>query len=385
MRIIITNNGKEVLHKLYSSSSCPDIFNNNNHLSDIKNKNNIFQGINQKNIDVTNNSIIDDSKIPLYINSNSNLASSNRNNNLINPKIIKIKEKSLKMPISFLKKYEKKDFLNIENNTPIIKQSLSVLSNLENNKAIQNKNLNSNNNTTNIIDDINTNSRLYSGITKSGSNTILPQIKSKYSIGEIINKNCFDKLNKKIKEKIDEKKYNIKINDKTLRKNWSYNNIFDEISKRKNKTIEASNYKLIEYLMKKTSISGNFLKKLNDCNDEKLMHLNKISGKILVEKEREKNFNKKMREKLENQKIKESEEFREILFKIKKKVNSNIRDNHMNNYSLVKDSNKAVSYIAKLWKHFTRPKAYRVSIIICNYFFKTKFLNKWVSINIFLN
>ena len=84
-------------------------------------------------------------------------------------------------------------------------------------------------------------------------------------------------MNKKIKEKIDEKKYNIKIDDKTLRKNWSYNNIFDEISKRKNKTIEASNYKLIEYLMKKTSISGNFLKKLNDCNDEKLMHLNKMA------------------------------------------------------------------------------------------------------------
>ena len=256
------------------------------------------------------------------------------------------------MPLSFLKKYEKKDVLNIENNTPIIKQSLSVLSNLENNKSIQNKNLNSNNNTTNIIDDINTNSRLYSGITKSGSNIVLPQIKSKYSIGEIINKNCFDKLNKKIKEKIDEKKYNIRIDDKTLRKNLSYNNIFDEINKRKNKTIEASNYKLIEYLMKKTSISGNFLKKLNECNDEKLMHLNKISGKILVEKEREKNFNKKMKEKLENQKIKESEEFREILFKIKRKVNSNIKDNHMNNYSLLKDSNKAV--YKNVFKNFRR-------------------------------
>ena len=352
MRIIITNNGKEVIHKLYSSSSCPDIFNNNNHLSNIKNKSNIFQGISQKNIDATNNSINDDSKIPLYINSNSNLVSSNRNSNLISPKIIKVRERSLKMPLSFLKKYEKKDVLNIENNTPIIKQSLSVLSNLENNKSIQNKNLNSNNNTTNIIEDINTNSRLYSGITKSGSNIVLPQIKSKYSIGEIINKNCFDKLNKKIKEKIDEKKYNIRIDDKTLRKNLSYNNIFDEINKRKNKTIEASNYKLIEYLMKKTSISGNFLKKLNECNDEKLMHLNKISGKILVEKEREKNFNKKMKEKLENQKIKESEEFREILFKIKRKVNSNIKDNHMNNYSLLKDSNKAV--YKNVFKNFRR-------------------------------
>jgi hypothetical protein len=46
MRIIITNNGKEVLHKLYSSNSSPDIFNKNNHLSDIKNNNNLLQGIN---------------------------------------------------------------------------------------------------------------------------------------------------------------------------------------------------------------------------------------------------------------------------------------------------------------------------------------------------
>ena len=82
------------------------------------------------------------------------------------------------------------------------------------------------------------------------------------------------------------------------------------------------------------------------------MHLNKISGKILVEKEREKNFNKKMKEKLENQKIKESEEFREILFKIKRKVNSNIKDNHMNNYSLLKDSNKAV--YKNVFKNFRR-------------------------------
>jgi len=351
MRIIITNNGKEVLHKLYSSSSCPDIFNKNNNISDIKNKSNIIQGINQKNIDVTSNSINDDSKLPLYINNNSNIVSSYRSKNSINPKIVKVREKSLKMPLSFLKKYEKNDFLNIENNNPIIKQSLSVLSNLEN-KSIENKNINSINNTNNIIEDANSNSRLYSGVTKSGSNIILPQIKSKYSIGEIINKDCFNKLKLKIKEKIDEKKYDIKMDDKTLRKNWSYNNIFEEINKRKNKTIEASNYKLIEYLMKKTSISGNFLKKLNECNNEELMHLNKISGKILVEKEREKNFNKKVREKLENKKMKESEEFREILFKIKKKVNSNIKDNHMNNYSLVKDSNKGV--YKSVFKNFRR-------------------------------
>ena len=30
MRIIVTTNGKDVINKLYSSSSCPDLFNNHN-------------------------------------------------------------------------------------------------------------------------------------------------------------------------------------------------------------------------------------------------------------------------------------------------------------------------------------------------------------------
>ena len=104
--------------------------------------------------------------------------------------------------------------------------------------------------------------------------------------------------------------------------------------------------------MKKTSISGNFLKKIDKCDDDELNYLNKISGKVLIEKEVEKNFNKRIKEKLENQKIKEMVQFRQILLKIKNKVNYNIKDNHMNNYLLVKDSNKAV--YRNVFKKFRR-------------------------------
>ena len=363
MRIIITNNGKEVINKLYSSQSASDIFNDSNNQTFSRNNKTFIPNINpisqknsnsvnQKNLVSNINSFNDESNLPINSYNNSNLLSSNNNINLINPKIIKLKDKNFRMPISFVKKYMRDQNQQNENKieVPIVTQSLNVLSalekNLSNNKDQNikiNSKLNSINNSIEEESKSNskTNSRLSSG--KSGvTNIYLPRIKSQYSIGEIINKNCFDKLNKKIIEKIDEQKYDLKIDNTILRKYWSAKNIFDELKKEKNKTIDATNYKLIEYLMKKTSISGNFLKKLNKCDEEKLTQLNKISGKVLIEKEVEKKFNKKIREKLDNQKIKETLQFRQILLKIKNKVKNNIKDNHMNNYLLVKDSNKAV-------------------------------------------
>jgi len=381
MRIIVTNNGKEVINKLYSSNSCPDIFSNSNQQSNSRNNNPLISKINQENNNLINqnnidnniNSINEESKLP-YTNNNSNLFSSNNNINNITPRIIKIKEKNFKMPISFLKKYEKDENGQNQNKIPIVTQSLTILSALENNLLNRNQSYNKKINilNNNIIGDNNSksNDRLYSG--KSSSTSIfLPKIKSHYSIGEIINKECFRKLNKKIKDKMDEQKYDLKMDNKIFRKYWSSNNIFDEINKEKNKIIDATNYKLIEYLMKKTSISKNFLKKINDCDDEKLTHLNKISGKVLIEKEIEQNYNKRIREKLEQQKIKETEQFRQILLTIKNKVNNNIKDNHMNNYLLVKDSNKGVyknvfrKFRRQYWKktdNFSRyfPKYQRV-------------------------
>jgi hypothetical protein len=260
-----------------------------------------------------------------------------------------------------MKKYQREENPQNVNDIPIVTQSLNVLSELEKNlydrNQSQNLSLQSkisskiNSVSSTLLEESKANTRLESG--KSSSTSVfLPRIRSQYSIGEIINKDCFDKLNKKVIEKIDEQKYDLKIDSKILRKYWSSKDMFDEIKKEKNKTINATNYKLIEYLMKKTSISGNFLKMINQCNEEKLNHLNKISGKILVEKEIEKNFNKRIREKLENDKIKETLQFRQILLKIKDKVKDNIKDNHMNNYLLVKDSNKAV--YRNVFKRFRR-------------------------------
>ena len=389
MRIIVTSNGKDVIQKLYSSSSCPDLFNNNNpniHSPQSRNKTPFVSKINnqdntniiyQQNNDIINNninsnSIKDESKLPFLSMNNSNLLSSNNSIICMNPKIVKIKEKNFKIPLSFLKKYEKNDVDSIHNKIPIVTQSLTVLTALENNLS-KNKNLNLYNfNSNNSAGEESYSQRTNSKLLLSGnSDTTLPKIKSHYSIGEIINKDCFNKLNKKIKHKIEEQKYDLKIDNKHLRKYHNSRRIFDEITQGKNKSIDSTNSKLIEYLMKKTSISSNFLKKINECDDEKLTHLNKISGKVLIEKENQINDNKRIKEKLKQQRIKEALQFRKILFNIQNEVNNNIKDNHMNHYTPAKDSNKVVyrnvfrKFRRKYWKksdNFSRffPKYQRI-------------------------
>ena len=373
MRIIITTNGKEVVNKLYTSKSSSDLFNNLKGPSNSRNNNltsslnNLNNNINQQNRE--NNSItLDESKLPQHTNNNSKLLSNNIN--LIHPKLIKIKEPNIQIPKILLIKYN--ESLNTEDKlkSQIVTQSQNILSALDtnsDNRNLINRFTSSNNN---IIEDSNTYSRLYSGRSGSTGN-MLPIIKSRYSIGEIINKNCFDKLKRKIEERIEENKYDVKIDDKMFRKYVNPKKIFDEIKRERNKSIDASNNKLIEYLMKKTSISDNFLKKINECSDRKLNHLNRIAGKILIDKEIENNYNKKRKERFENRKIKEIMDYRKILVQIKNKVKNNIKDNHMNKYSLLKDKNKIVyknvfnDFRRKYWQksdNFARffPEAQRV-------------------------
>ena len=108
--------------------------------------------------------------------------------------------------------------------------------------------------------------------------------------------------------------------------------------------------------MDKKTLSQNFLNKINQSDEKKMMVLDKLSGKVLEEKENQKIFDKRMKERIENKKIKEGLEFRKMLLDIKTKVNDNIKDDHMNKYILVKDNNKAVyrnvfkKFRRKYWK-----------------------------------
>ena len=169
-------------------------------------------------------------------------------------------------------------------------------------------------------------------------------------------KSCLDNFDYKLKEKLDKKKYDLPYENKILRNDWSNKDIFGEFEKKKNKQINTRNYKLIEYLMDKETISKNFLEKINESDEKKIMMLDKLSGKVLEQKENQKIFDRRMKERIANKKIKESLEFRKILLKIKNNVKENIKDDHINKYILVKDSNKAVyrnvfkNFRKKYWK-----------------------------------
>ena len=324
MRIIITKNGQRIIRKLSSSKSTPELFNNPNKSPEIKDKDNPLL----KNYYSIQSSA--KSQLPNISSSNNSLLfSSNNNIKVIKPKQFTLKKKNLRIPLTFLKRFEK----NYEQNN-IIVSPINILSTLEN------KNENSSNASNSYI----------------SSSVFLPRIKSSYSIREIMPKSCLENFDNKLKEKLDEEKYDVPLENKILRNDWSGRNIFKEFDNKKNKQINSRNYKLIEYLMDKKTLSQNFLNKINQSDEKKMMVLDKLSGKVLEEKENQKIFDKRMKERIENKKIKEGLEFRKILLDIKTKVNDNIKDDHMNKYILVKDNNKAVyrnvfkKFRRKYWK-----------------------------------
>lgn len=342
MRIVITNNGQKIIQKLYSSKSSTELFNNPCH--DTKEKNNPLM----KNYYSLRSSA--KTRLPKISKSNSLILSSNNNIKIIRPKQIILKKKNLRIPLAFLKRFEKN---NEKNNEKIIVQPINILSNLEN-KNLSTNDYNSKNEIRskyNTLNESKINSNSYL-VSNNSSSIFLPRIKSCYSLREIMAKSCLDNFDNTLKEKLDSEKHDLPFNDKILRDDWSNKDIFGEYDKKKDKEINTRNFKLIEYLMEKKTISRNFLKKINDCDEKKIMILDKLSGKFLDQKEKQKIFDKRMRAKIENRKDKDSLAIRKILLEINRNVNKNIKDNHMNNYMLVKNSNKGV--YRNVFKRFRR-------------------------------
>ena len=362
MRIIITQNGQKMIQKLYSSKSTPDLFSNINKNQDLKDKENpLFKNY----LSIRSSA---KTRLPNISSNNSLLFSSNNNIQIIRPKNIRLKRKNIRLPLSFLKRFEKNDEKNIENN--LIVQPINILSNLENkNNSISIEN-SSKIDIKSKYNTLNESKNISNSLIMSGSSSIfLPRIKSHYSIREIMPQKCLNNFDIKLKEKLDSEKYDIPFNDKILRNDWSGRNIFLEMDKKKNKEINTRNYKLIEYLMNKNSISTNFLEKINNCDEKKLIVMDKLSGKVLDEKENQKIFDKRIKQRIENKKYNTDIEIRKLFYSIKSKVNENIKDDHMNNYLSVKNSNKGV--YRSVFKNF-RKKYWKKSDNFARFFHKNQ-------------
>ena len=361
MRIIITENGQRIIRKLSSNRSAPNIFNNPNRSQELIIQENPLM---KNNYSTNTKNILPNKSInSSYIYSSNNSI----NINILKPQVIRLKKKKLRLPIYFLKKYEK----NYEENN-IIVQPIKILSNLEskNNSLIENNSKIEIKSKFKTFDESKNNSNSNSHLLSNVSSSVfLPRVKSHYSVREILPQKCLDNFDNKLKQKIDSLKHDIPYNNKILRQDWSNRDIFDELDKKKNKEINSRNYKLIEYLMGKNTISKVFLEKINERDEKKFYLFDKLSGKALEEKEKQKLFDKEIRQRIDDKLIKENFEIRKILLKIKNNVKENIKDDHMNKYILVKDSNKGV--YRNLFKKF-RKKYWKKSDNFSRYFHKSQ-------------
>lgn len=352
MRIIITKNGQRIIQKLNTSKSASNIFNKNDRENPL-----------MKNYHSIRTSA--KTRLPQISYNNSLLLSSNNNIKMVRPKYVPIKKRNLKMPLTFLKRFEQ----SYEQNNDNILQPINILSNLENKL---NTNINNVNNENDITDnnnskvDIyktkelnesknNTNSNIISGLSSS---VFLPRIKSHYTLREIMSKSCLEDLDNKLREKLDKETHDLPFDNKIVRNDWNKKDSLKEMDERKNKEIDSRNYNLIEYLMTKKAVTESFIKRINDSNEKKLVILDKLSGKVLNKKQTEKLFDKRMKEKIDIRKSKDSLEFRKILLEIETNVNANLNGANMNKYTLVKNSNKGVyinvfrKFRKKYWKKY---------------------------------
>lgn len=150
---------------------------------------------------------------------------------------------------------------------------------------------------------------IYFSLSSNSSNS-LPILKKKYSLGEIINEKCYEKLKEKIKKDQYIKNHDIIVEHIPFRKNMTDQKVFEDIEKYKKKKIDVNNSNLVEYLMSKNTITDKLLYNINSYNEKKMNRINKICQKILAKSEQEKLFQKEVKQIMKNKEIREREEIR---------------------------------------------------------------------------
>ena len=320
MRIIITNEGVKEISTISKNSSSNSLlttkfynplnYNSNNDKSrDLMKSNSsslIFSyqhlpKINQ--INIINNQ-----------NEKSNFLSS-YNLSEINAPLIQIKTHKLQIP------QEQNDLYDNDkcNDSFIVKQTNDILLN------ISNKNDLTNNNNSSFI-------------------------KQNFTLGEIINENCFQKLKKKlIKEQIVNQN-NKKINESDYRKYNDSNKVFKEIEKGKSTKISVNNNSLIEYLYNKKTISETLINNLSNCKEGRLNKINKICQKYIIGQEKEKLILEKSKEKIKLDKIREEEECKKDLELLKLSVDKETKTINNFQFKLLKSNRNRFSGIFNQFK-----------------------------------
>jgi len=220
---------------------------------------------------------------------------------LENSKHIKVKQKKLHNIKNIAEKY------NEESRTGFILPDLTI-----NHTNFNNKNHLTNNTGFSILNNFNkTNTFGWSNKnnTKLGR-TEMPEIKKDYTFREILNETAYINLKEKIRKEKKIKDSLSKIDETKFRSVYGEFDRAEKFEKMLDKTINANKVTLINYINQKEKISDNFIKKMGEGNDIKIMKANKICQVVFYNKEKNKLFNDKIQERLLAKKNHEATEYK---------------------------------------------------------------------------
>lgn len=273
MRIIVTNNGIQEISTINPLLNNPLIQNSKYIIG--HDKSNLSHSYS------TPSFLSQSSKKNLSNNISSSF--STNESSIIKPKMITIKQTKVQVPQEKSALYDKDNTIN----TTIVKQ----------------------------LPDI------YYSLSSNSSNS-LPILKQKYSLREIINEKCYEKLKEKIKKDQYIKNHDIIVDHTSFRKYMTDQKIFEDIEKHKKKKIDVNNSNLVEYLMGKTTITDKLLANINSYNEKRMNKINKICQKILAKNEQEKLFQQEVKQIMKNKEIKEREQTRLKMIQMNNDISS---------------------------------------------------------------
>lgn len=263
---------------------------------------------------------------------------------LQNSKRINIKQKRLQIPKYLTEKY------NSDSRSGFILPNLTI----GKLNDIANKTRNAGGtNYSELSYDYRSNGENKSGFGFSG----MPESRANFTFREIINQNAIDELKRKLKKEKRIEDALSRIDESKFRSVYGEQDRAQKFEDLLDKTINANKITLIKYINDKQKISDNFIKKICESDDEKIMKANKICQIVFHNKEKEQLLNDIIKERMRLKKNKETSEYKIDL----EQMGETLKDFSviLNDYIKKPATNKFVKYkdihndlVNKYWKRF---------------------------------
>lgn len=183
--------------------------------------------------------------------------------------------------------------------------------------------------------------------------------RDRYLLREIVQDETYSNLKKKlIKEKIMEDKL-ARIDESKFRSVYGEMNKVEKLDKMLENPINSNKISLMKYINQKKTLSNTFIKKIVECNDEKISKANKICQIVYHNKDQWDIVNDRIKEKIEDKKNKEGAKYKSDL----KQMGETLRDfsSIISDYEFTDNKRERFRELhnemdAKYWKRFNIDK-----------------------------